>query len=94
MVLTATYLPVRVAGREVEVAEEMERLGEHVRKEVVGVVGGDFNAHVGAEESRRGVCGKFSLRSSNQAGQEFVDWCETLGMCHVNSFYKHKKRGT
>ena len=29
--LTATYLPVRAAGREVEVAEEFEILGEHGR---------------------------------------------------------------
>ena len=97
MTLTATYLPVRVAGRETEVAEEFEVLGEHVRwarKEEMVVVGGDFNAHVGAGEERRGVCGKFGLRSSNQAGRELVDWCEASGLCYVNGFYRHKKRGS
>ena len=58
------------------------------------LVGGDFNAHVGSGSERRGVCGKFGLRASYQAGREFLDWCETAGLCHVNSFYKHKKRGS
>ena len=78
MMLTATYLPVRVVGREVEAAEEMEVLAEHVRwakKEELVMVGGDFNAHVGAGSERRGVCGKFGLRTSNQVGREFVAWC-------------------
>ena len=95
--LTATYLPVRVVGREMEAEEEMERLEEHVqwseRDELV-IVGGDFNAHVGAGEERRGVCGKFGLRTSNQAGKDFISWCETAGLCHVNSFYRHKRRGS
>ena len=50
---------------------------------------GDFNDSIG-----RGVCGKYGLGRGNEAGRDLVDWCEELGMAHVNSFMKYKRRGT
>ena len=94
VVLTATYLPVRTGGNAMEVEEEMEVLEGWAKKEEMVVVGGDFNAHVRAGEERRGVCGKFGLRTSNEAGKDLVGWCEMFGLCHINSFYRHKRRGS
>ena len=68
VVLTAVYLPVSNGRNVEEVEEELECLGGHVRwakQEEMVIVGGDFNAHVGADGQRRGVCGKFGLRSLN-----------------------------
>ena len=41
-----------------------------------------------------GVCGKYGLSRSNDAGRDLVDWCEEMGMAHVNSFMRYKRRGT
>ena len=53
------------------------------------VIGGDFNASIGKGE-RRGVCGKYGLGRGNEAGRDLVDWCEEMGMAHVNSFMSYK----
>ena len=29
----------------------------------------------------------------NKAGRDLVDWCEEMGMAHVNSFMRYKMRG-
>ena len=29
----------------------------------------------------------------NEAGRDLVDWCEEMGMAHVNSFMRYKRRG-
>ena len=97
MALTATYLPVRVHGNADEVEEEMEILAEHAnwaKSDEVLVIGGDFNAHVGAGEERGGVCGKFGMRCANDAGKDLLGWCESNGLSYVNSFFRHKNRGT
>ena len=90
-------MPVKRHGREQEIEAERETLLEHVKwasKEEVVIVGGDFNAHIGGGEAKRGVCGRFGLRSSNEQGEELKGWCEENGLCWVNSFFSEKKRGT
>ena len=80
-----------------EVEEEWAVLGEHVcwakRRELV-IVGGDFNAHIGGGEELRGVCGKFGLREANEQGRRMRRWLEANGLCYVNSYFQHRKRGT
>ena len=96
VVLVSTYMPVS-GSPEVEVEEAREVLLEHVRwageKEIL-VVGGDMNAHVGSGSQRPGVCGRFGLRTSNVAGRGLLEWLDGNGLCWVNSFFNHKKRGT
>ena len=97
VVLVSTYQPVWGGANRLEVEEEHEILEEHVRwasEEEILVVGGDFNAHVGEGERRRGVCGKFGLRRSNQQGRNLLEWCENTGLTWVNSYFQHPHRGT
>ena len=96
-VLTSVYMPVAKVGNEEEVDMAFEALAGHVgwaRGGEINVVGGDFNAHVGASGGRRGLCGKFGLRQSNWQGHKLLEWCRSNGMMYVNSFYQHPKRGT
>ena len=58
------------------------------------VIGGDFNANVGKDGERQGVCGKYGLGRMNDAGRDLIDWCEENGLAWVNSFVRHKSRGT
>ena len=58
------------------------------------VIGGDFNTSIGRGGESRGVCGKYGLGRGNEAGRDLVDWCEEMGMAHVNSFMRYKRRGT
>ena len=97
VVCVATYMPVSVHGNAEEIEEEYETLTEHVRwasGDELLVVGGDWNAHVGADGAKGGVCGQFGLRSSNRRGLEMLEWCEANGLAYVNSFFNHRKRGT
>ena len=53
-VFTTTYMPVRGAGNEEEIEVAFKVLAVHVgwkRGDEVNVVGGDFNAHVGRDET-------------------------------------------
>ena len=43
---------------------------------------------------RRGVCGKYGLGRGNEVGRDLVEWFEEMGMAHVNSFMRCKRRGT
>ena len=43
---------------------------------------------------RKWVCGKYGLGKGNEAGMYLVDWCEEMGMAHVNNFIRYKRRGT
>ena len=95
--LTSTYLPVWRGNNEVEIDEARADLKNHVEyasRDEVLIVGGDFNAHIGANEDRPGVCGKFGLRETNRQGQEMLEFCEDNDLCYVNSFYNHKRRGS
>ena len=95
-VFTTTYMLVQVAGNE-EIEAAFEVLAVHVgwkRGDEVNVVGGDFNAHVGRDETRRGVCGKFGLRETNRQGDKLLEWCEINSLTYVNSFSNHRNRGT
>ena len=58
------------------------------------VIGGDFNANVGRGNERSGVCGKFGVGRMNEAGADLIDWCEEHELAFVNSFVKHRRRGT
>ena len=77
-----------------EAKQELKNLAAKAKREHILVIGGDFNAHVGGGEDRRGVCGKFGLRESNEQGRNLLDWCEENHLTHLNSFYNHKRRGT
>ena len=91
LTLTSVYLPVYHGGNDIEIEEEKQKLKEHIddaRSEYIVIVGGDFNAHVGADEDRPGTCGKYGQ------GSELLEWCEENSMCHVNSFYQNQRRGT
>jgi exonuclease III len=97
IVLTATYLPVWTGQNDAEIEIAKDNLKDHVnwaKKEDILLVGGDFNAHVGANEERPGVCGIFGLRTTNRQGEELLDWCEENNLSYVNSFYQQKRRGT
>ena len=97
LALTATYLPVYVGTNEDEIENTKEVLAEHVRwakYEDVVIVGGDYNAHVGSDEEKQGVCGKFGLRTSNEKGRQLIQWCEENNLAYVNSFYNMKNRGS
>ena len=93
--LLSVYQPSRGAD-----GEGMERCKRDMERQVAMgnreriVIGGDFNASIGRGGERRGVCGKFGLGRGNEAGRDLVDWCEEIGMAHVNSFMRYKRRGT
>ena len=95
--LTATYMPVWTGNNQDEIDTQKDILLQHVQwagKNDILLIGGDFNAHVGADEQTTDVCGKFGLRGSNEKGRELIRWCQENQLCYVNSFYNHKKRGT
>ena len=96
-VFVSTYQPVYRGGNDVELEQakaEVKELAGKARREDVLVIGGDFNAHVGGGEDRRGVCGKFGLRESNEQGRVLLDWCQENDLTHINSFFNHKWQGT
>ena len=97
LTLTAVYLPVYVRTNEDEIENTKEILADHVRwgkKEDVTIVGGEYNAHVGNDEEKKGVCGQFGLRSSNEKGRQLIQWCEENSLAYVNSFYNMRNRGS
>ena len=96
-ILTSTYMPVWHGNNSEELENEKEVLKKHAawaKANEVLVIGGDYNAHIGGGEDRPGVCGRFGLRQSNHPGTELLEWLEENGLCYVNSFFNHKRRGT
>ena len=81
-------------------AEAMERYRRDVECQVGMcrnerlVIGGDFNASVGKDSEREGVCGRLGLGRANEAGRDLIDWCEEHDLAYVNSFVRHRRRGT
>jgi len=81
-------------------AEEFERYRRDVEGQIAMgtgeclIIGGDFNANVGKGNNREGVCGKYGLGSCNEAGRDLLDWCEENGLVYVNSYMRHRRRGT
>ena len=97
IILTSTYMPVWQGNNGAEIENEKEVLKSHVEwasQNDLPIIGGDFNAHIGGGEDRPGVCGKFGLRNTNRQGTELIEWLEENGLCQVNSFYNHARRGT
>ena len=97
LVLISTYMPVYRGNNENEIEQERETLRNHkqeVKEEEILIIGGDFNAHIGGDEDRPGVCGKFGLCETNNQGRDLLEWCQENNLCQVNSFYQHKRRGT
>ena len=96
VVLVSTYMPVsRSVLMEVEEAREV--MVEHVRwaeREEILVVGGHVNAHIRGGGQRPGVCDRFELWNSNAAGEELLEWMGKNGLCWVNFFFSHKRRGS
>ena len=58
------------------------------------VIGGDFNMNVGKGNAREGVCGRYGVGRMNEQGRDFVEWCEENELVWVNSFMKHRRRGS
>ena len=62
------------------------------------VVGGDFNAEIGArqdDEEREGeVVGTHTEGRRTDSGQELVDFCMEEGLFDVGSMYKQRRRAT
>ena len=58
------------------------------------IIGGDFNANVGRNEERPGVCGKYGIGVMNEAGRNLIEWCEENDIAYVNSYMRHARRGT
>ena len=97
MVLISTYMPVYKGNNEQEIEmarEDLKELTKWAARDDLLLIGGDFNAHVGAGEERPGVCGRFGLRESNYQGRLLLEWCEDNNLCHVNSFFNQRRRGT
>ena len=97
MVLIATYQPVYRGNNDLEIEqakEDLKLLTKWANSNEVLIIGGDFNAHIGAGEDRPGICGRFGLRLSNNQGRDLLDWCENNGLCFVNSYFEHRRRGT
>ena len=64
-------------------------------QESILVIGGDHNAHIGRGVQRQETCGTFGLSTpTKEAGQQLLDWCESLEMQWVNAFSNHQNRGT
>ena len=94
--LVSTYLPVWRGNNAHGIEEERHVLKTHIERicsSQILVVGGDFNAHVGAGEDRPGTCGKFDIGVSNQQVRDFLEWLQENNLCHINSFYQHKRKG-
>ena len=72
---------------------EMERQVEMGGREKL-VIGGDFNASVGRNQFRQGVCGRYGLGVSNEAGRDLINWCDQVGLAYANSYHRHARRGT
>ena len=97
MRLMAVYQPVWLQGRnDVEVyRHQIHNQMATVRQRELLVIGGDHNAQVGRDGRREGVVGAWGLSTAtNEAGWDFVDWCEEHGLAYVNSYYRHRRRGT
>ena len=93
---TGVSIPAKLGGgwgRQVKMQTGHGKAGGNGNRERI-VIGGDFNASIGRGGERRGVCGKYGLGRRNEAGRDLVDWCEEMGMAHVNSFMRYKRRGT
>ena len=58
------------------------------------VIGGDFNANVVRNQFREGVCGRYGLEVSNEAGRDLINWCSQFGLAYANSYHRHARRGT
>ncbi|XP_039283900.1 uncharacterized protein LOC120351281 [Nilaparvata lugens] len=74
--------------------DEKERFEEELESNLhnVGVVMGDFNAHVGS--SRAGyeeVIGCFSYGTRNEEGEKLLDLCQRNGMRVANTWYKKRE---
>ena len=83
--MTSTYQPVYNGKNEEEIDEAKEHLKDHTnwsKKDETLLVGGVFNAHIGRDEDRPGICGIFRLRSTNRQGQDLINWCEDNGLSY------------
>lgn len=93
--LVSVYQPSRGADE-----QGMERCRRDMESQVAMngnerlVIGGDFNASVGRNAERRGVCGKYGLGIMNEAGRDLIEWCEVHGLAYVNSYMGYARRGT
>ena len=97
VVFTATYQPVYLHDNMDKIAQAKAELRQHYewsRSFEIPVIGGDFNAHVGSDESKQGICGSHGLRSSNQQGRDLIQFCEENNLAYCNSFYSYRYRGS
>ena len=94
---TGVSIPAKLGGRMGKAWKDVDGTWKGRWQRGTGeriAIGMDFNASIGWGGERRGVCGKYGLGRGNEAGRDLVDWCEEMGMAHVNSFMRYKRRGT
>jgi exonuclease III len=93
--LVAVYQPLwEQADRREEYRHQVENQVNLSGRDEVLVIGGDHNAHVGGDSARPQVAGKWGLRNTRAAGEDLLNWCEEHSLAHVNSFFRHRTRGT
>ena len=97
-VFIAVYQPLWNSDK-VEFAEYREELNGLILKckqQTKLIFGGDLNSSVGNDTKREKdeVAGPFGLGPTNSAGEDLINWCHEQCLSFVNSFFKHKRRGT
>ena len=93
--VVSAYQPIWGTGE-----DEFERYRRDLGRQVAYggenrlIIGGDFNMNVGKGNAREGVCGRYGIGRMNEQGRDFVEWCEENELVWVNSYMKHRRRGT
>ena len=50
--------------------------------------------NVGKENARKVVCGWDGVERMKEQNRDFFEWCEEKYLVWMNSFKKHRRRGT
>ena len=99
LVLVAVYQPLwKYGNMQIEqYRQELEEKLQRTRRDDVIIIGGDHNSSVGPGEGENwqpGICGKYGLGTTNEAGKDLLNWCQLNGLSWINSFKNIKERGT
>ena len=92
----AVYQPIWIQGMEAiqEYREEIETNLTWTENYKYLLKGGGHNAQIGRNFERQGIVGKHCLRTTNEAGEDLIDWAEVNGLAYVNSFNRQRSPGT
>ena len=61
------------------------------KKDVIFIIGGDWNAKVGSQETP-GVTGKFGLGVPNEAGKRLTEFCQENALVMANTLFQQHTR--